>query len=61
MRHAASAEFVSVEIRMIEDPGIFQPYFPAALRGLPQGYSRLVHRLGRPGLAGTMLCRLQRA
>jgi len=61
MRHAASAGFVSVEVRMIEDPGIFQGYFPAALHGLPRAYSRLVHRLGRPGLAGTMLCRLQRA
>ena len=37
MRQAAAAGFVSVEVRMIEDPGIFQPYFPAALRGLPRG------------------------
>ena len=40
---------------MIDDPGIFQPYFPAALRGLPRGYSRLVHRVGRPSCAMSRL------
>ncbi len=60
IRLAAAAGFVSVEMRMIEDPGIFETYFPTVLRGLPRAYSRLVHRLGRPGLAGTILCRLER-
>jgi hypothetical protein len=44
---------------MVDQPGIYQPYFPQWLQGVPVTWSRMVHGLGMPALAGTMLARLQ--
>ncbi|MDA8038752.1 MAG: methyltransferase domain-containing protein [Actinomycetota bacterium] len=57
-REAASAGFVSGEIRYLENPAIFETYFPTRLSWLPRGYSSAVHRLGLEALYGTVLCRL---
>src|SRR5690606_41633586 len=59
-RVAGAAGFRSVELRMIDEPGIYQPYFPARLRALPTWWSRAVHRRGWQGAAGTILARLER-
>jgi SAM-dependent methyltransferase len=59
-RVAAEAGFRSVELRMIDEPGIYQPYFPPALRALPEWYSQVIHRFGWSGAAGTILARLER-
>ena len=45
---------------MIDDPGIFEPYFPGRSKALPRGYSKVVRAVGSPHLAGTILCRLER-
>ena len=58
-RVARRAGFRSVEIRMLDEPGIYQPYFPERLRPIPVLWSKMVHRLDRPALAGTMLARLE--
>jgi SAM-dependent methyltransferase len=57
-RHGAAAGFRTVEIRAMEDPGVFQPYFPPRWRTLPERWSRLAYRMGRPELLGTLLARL---
>jgi SAM-dependent methyltransferase len=54
------AGFRAMEVMMIDHPGIYQPYFPGALKRMPAWYSALVHRLGRPSMAGTMLVRLDK-
>jgi SAM-dependent methyltransferase len=59
-RVATEAGFRAVELRMIDEPGIYQPYFPARLRALPVWYSQLIHRRRWPGAAGTILARLER-
>jgi SAM-dependent methyltransferase len=57
-RLAARAGFAAAEFRMLEDPRVFQPYFPEPARWIPSGYARVVHRLAAAPLAGTMLVRL---
>ncbi len=49
------AGFRQVEFRMIDEPGIYQPYFPSAMKWLPTVYSSAVHRMGATGAAGTIL------
>jgi hypothetical protein len=48
-----------LEFRMLDEPGIYQPYLPRKLNSIPVVWSRLVHRLHVPGLAGTLLARLE--
>ncbi|HVX23025.1 MAG TPA: methyltransferase domain-containing protein [Acidimicrobiales bacterium] len=57
-KHARRAGFVQVDVRHLDDPGIFEAYFPGRLVTLPRGYSRLVRRLALAGTYGTLLCRL---
>ena len=61
MRRAArAAGFSDVEFRLLDEPGIYQPYFPERLRQLPVMWSRAVHRFNAGSLSGTLLIRLQR-
>jgi SAM-dependent methyltransferase len=59
-RAARRVGFRSIEFRMVEDPGVFEPYFPRPLRVLPSMWSAMVHRFQLPALAGTLLARLER-
>jgi SAM-dependent methyltransferase len=56
----AGVGFRRVEVRMIDEPGIYQPYFPPRLRGFPVWYSRLIHRRRWSGAAGTILARFEK-
>jgi SAM-dependent methyltransferase len=58
-RLALRAGFQTLEFRMLDEPGIYQPYLPRTLGVVPVVWSRLVHRLNAPGLAGTLLARLE--
>jgi hypothetical protein len=44
---------------MLDEPGIYQPYLPRQLDSISVAWSRMVHRLNAPGLAGTLLARLE--
>ena len=55
---AKEAGFSRSRFKCIEDPGMFSTYFPVRLQSIPTRYSSAVHRLGRPGLYGTILFRL---
>jgi len=57
-RRGAEAGFVAGEIRFLDNPAVFEGYFPPSLAVLPRSYSRAVHRLGAAALYGTILCRL---
>lgn len=57
-RCALRAGFRTLEFRMLDEPGIYQPYLPKRLEPMPVFWSRVVHLLHAPGLAGTMLARL---
>jgi SAM-dependent methyltransferase len=59
-RLAAEVGFRAAEVRMVDEPGIYQPYFPPRLRQLPVWYSQLIHRRGWAGAAGTILARFER-
>jgi SAM-dependent methyltransferase len=59
-RAARAAGFTDVEFRVLDEPGIYQPYLPDRLRQLPVLWSRAVHRFNATGLGGTLLVRLQR-
>jgi SAM-dependent methyltransferase len=56
---AGRVGFRTVEIRMVDEPGIYQPYFPPRLQPVAEWYSRVIHRRGWAGLAGTILARLE--
>jgi SAM-dependent methyltransferase len=58
-RTAAEAGFSQLEVRGLEQPGIFETYFPAPLRTLPRYYAWLINRVGSPHLCGTLLFRLR--
>lgn len=58
-RLARRACFRHVEFQMLDDPGLYEPYFPRVLRPLPVAWSAMVHRLHSPALAGTLLARLE--
>ena len=55
---ATNAGFRSAEFRVLEQAGMFETYFPPALRWGPRSYSRMINRLSRPRLYGTVLFRL---
>jgi SAM-dependent methyltransferase len=55
---ALRAGFESVEVRALDQVDAFETYFPERWRWFPRGYSRMVNRLGRPSLYGTLLFRL---
>jgi SAM-dependent methyltransferase len=56
---ARRAGFGHIEFRMLDEPGLYEPYFPRPLRSLPVAWSTIVHRLHTPALAGTILARLE--
>jgi hypothetical protein len=58
-RLARRAGFRTFEFRMLDEPGIYQPYLPRQLDPISVAWSRMVHRLNAPGLAGTLLARLE--
>jgi hypothetical protein len=58
-RLARRAGFRTFEFRMLDEPGIYQPYLPRQLDSISVAWSRMVHRLNAPGLAGTLLARLE--
>jgi SAM-dependent methyltransferase len=58
-RMGRRAGFRTFEFRMLDEPGIYQPYVPRQLASLPVAWSKMVHRLRTPGLAGTLLARLE--
>lgn len=51
------AGFSALEIRHLENPAVFETYFPGRSVAFPRWYSRTIHRLGRPTLFGTLICR----
>jgi SAM-dependent methyltransferase len=55
---ALDAGFRRAEFRVLEQPGMFETYFPPALRWGPRAYSRIINRWGRPEMYGTLLFRL---
>jgi hypothetical protein len=55
---AKDAGFRAADFRVLEQPGMFETYFPPAFRWGPRAYSRMINRLGRPQLYGTVLFRL---
>jgi hypothetical protein len=55
---ARDADFRRAELRVLEQPGMFETYFPPTLRWGPRAYSRIINRWGRPELFGTLLFRL---
>lgn len=57
-RLARRAGFGAVEVRHLEDPGIFESYFPGRLVALPRAYSRMVTRLGWQEIYGTLLVKI---
>jgi SAM-dependent methyltransferase len=56
-RLGAEAGFSSLEIRHLENPAVFETYFPGRSVAFPRWYARSVHRIGRPELFGTLICR----
>lgn len=56
--YARKAGFREVELRSLEQPGMFETYFPAALRHLPRAYSAVVNHLGAASFYGTLIFRL---
>jgi SAM-dependent methyltransferase len=55
---ARDAGFRGADFRVLEQAGMFETYFPPALRWGPRAYSRIINGLGHPQLYGTMLFRL---
>jgi SAM-dependent methyltransferase len=55
---ALSAGFRQVDFRVLEQPAMFETYFPASLRWWPRGYGKLVNRWAPPALFGTLLFRM---
>ncbi len=55
---ARDAGFDRIEVRALEQPGMFETYFPPRLRWWPRGYSRAINRLGRGAFFGSLLFRL---
>jgi SAM-dependent methyltransferase len=55
---AIDAGFRATEFRVLEQAGMFETYFPPALRWGPRAYSHMINRWRRPELYGTLLFRL---
>lgn len=49
--------FSALEIRHLDNPAVFETYFPGRSATLPRLYSQMVHRIGRVELFGTLICR----
>jgi SAM-dependent methyltransferase len=56
----AAAGFSELWIRHLENPAIFESYFPPRLASVPRLYSSAVHKLARGELYGTLVCRFVR-
>lgn len=52
-----AAGYSSLEIRHLDNPAVFEMYFPGRTVAFPRGYSRLVNQLALPALFGTMIFR----
>lgn len=57
-RTAEAAGFRAAEVRGLDQPGMFETYFPEALRAFPRLYSRAINRVGSPHLCGSLIFRL---
>ena len=57
-RVATAAGFRSLDIHHLDDPGVFEGYFPRRFRRFPTLYSRAVYRIGRPAALGTLIFRM---
>jgi SAM-dependent methyltransferase len=57
-QHAEAAGFSRLEICHLDNPRVFETYFPDRLRRLPHGYSRTAYRLHWDSLLGTLLVKL---
>ncbi|MEI6571775.1 MAG: methyltransferase domain-containing protein [Actinomycetes bacterium] len=57
-KFGGDAGFCNLEIRHLEDSGIFETYFPGRLAIIPRSYSRAVVRLRARSLYGTILAKL---
>jgi len=57
-RLGAQTGYSALEVRHLENPALFETYFPGRSVAFPRAYSRVVHRVGRPALYGTLICRL---
>jgi len=55
---ARDAGFDRIEVRTLEQAGMFETYFAPRLRWWPRGYSRAINRLGRGPFYGTLIFRL---
>lgn len=55
---ALEAGFSALEVRHLENPAVFETYFPGRLVAIPRTYARLVHRLRLEAAFGTLICRL---
>ncbi|MGH9172265.1 MAG: class I SAM-dependent methyltransferase [Acidimicrobiales bacterium] len=51
------AGYSRLEIKHLENPAVFETYFGGRAAAWPRAYSKAVHRLGRPELFGTLICR----
>ncbi|HEX6395591.1 MAG TPA: methyltransferase domain-containing protein [Acidimicrobiales bacterium] len=57
-RTAEAAGFRAAEVRGLDQPGMFETYFPEPLRAFPRLYSRAINRVGSPHLCGSLIFRL---
>jgi SAM-dependent methyltransferase len=55
---AGAAGFKSIEVRGLDQSGMFETYFPDGLRQFPRLYSRVINRLGSPQLCGSLIFRI---
>ncbi len=56
-RAAGAAGFAEVQIRHLENPAVFEAYFPGRSVAFPRRYADVVNQLAIPALFGTMICR----
>jgi 2-polyprenyl-3-methyl-5-hydroxy-6-metoxy-1,4-benzoquinol methylase len=59
--HLEHGGFDSVEFRSWDLPGMYEPYLPAAVRGLAAHWNRMAYRVGSPFLMGHLTFRARRA
>lgn len=57
---ADEAGFTNVDIELHDDPGVFQPYLPERLRGLPVAYSKAIAATRLTALSGTLIITLRK-
>jgi SAM-dependent methyltransferase len=56
-RIGQEAGYSALEIRHLDNPAVFEAYFPGWSVAFPRWYSAMVHRIGRTELFGTLICR----